>query len=62
MKVRKPTAEYFGKVVAGTGLRPEEIVFVDDAQSNVDAAAALGFQAIHFVPGGDLRKTLKAYI
>jgi putative hydrolase of the HAD superfamily len=43
---RKPDAVAFMALAEGMQLAPHDIVFVDDAATNVDAARALGFQAL----------------
>ena len=43
---RKPDAIAFMALAEGMGLAPHEIVFVDDAVGNVEAARTLGFQAL----------------
>jgi HAD superfamily hydrolase (TIGR01493 family) len=46
--VRKPDPKIYERVLAETGCRPREILFVDDRMGNVAAAAALGIRAEHF--------------
>jgi putative hydrolase of the HAD superfamily len=43
---RKPDPVAFMALAEGMRLAPHEIVFVDDAATNVEAARALGFQAL----------------
>lgn len=50
-KCIKPDAEIFERVVSKLGIQPEETLFFDDSQANVDAAAALGFNIMHVAPG-----------
>ena len=42
----KPEAAIYRHVIQETGLRPEDILFIDDRQENLDAAAAEGFQVL----------------
>lgn len=42
--VAKPDKKIFDAVVRKFGVRPEETLFFDDSQTNLDAAAALGFR------------------
>jgi putative hydrolase of the HAD superfamily len=44
--VRKPEPAAFAALERAMGLEPAAIVFVDDAPRNVEAARALGFQAL----------------
>ena len=43
---RKPDAVAFMALAEGLALAPHDIVFVDDAEANVEAAGALGFRAL----------------
>lgn len=43
MHMSKPNADIFLAVLEQLGARPEECLFIDDAQANVDAAQALGY-------------------
>lgn len=56
--VCKPEPALFEILLERVGRRAEECVFIDDALVNVRAAAALGFQAIHFVSPVELRREL----
>lgn len=41
------------------GLKPGELVFIDDVKKNVEAAQALGWHGIHHVDAGQTRAQLK---
>ena len=69
MKLLKPGLEIYRQALReaiadyadrrnGEVLNPSEVLFVDDSQANVDAAKAAGMQAVHYIPGTDLRATL----
>ena len=58
--VVKPDAEIFRRLLDRFGLDPETTAFIDDAQRNVDAAAALGIQAVRFQGPAALREWLVA--
>lgn len=44
----KPDARIYNLLLSKYGLKPEECVFVDDVQANVDGARAVGMHAILF--------------
>ena len=44
VKAYKPEKEIFEAAVNILGIKPEETLFFDDSQANLDAAAALGFK------------------
>ena len=54
MKMLKPARESFDAAAAEIGLPPEEILFIDDSQRNVDGARAAGWQAALYEQGTDL--------
>ena len=62
LKMLKPSQEIFAHVIGAVDLPPEEMLYVDDSQRNVEAARAAGMQALHHVPGTDLRATLSAVL
>ena len=49
----KPSEAIFRKMIAASGMRPEETLFIDDGQKNVDAAQRLGFAVYMPGPGED---------
>lgn len=54
-KLLKPDARIYQRMIDGTGLAPEQILFIDDSDSNVAAAAALGIRTAKYVIGSSLR-------
>jgi 2-haloacid dehalogenase len=57
-RVAKPDQRIFKVLVERYDLNPAATIFVDDMQQNVDAACALGFQALRFTSAERLRDTL----
>lgn len=47
----KPDAEIFRNTVENLGIEPSETLFFDDSANNVEAAKALGFNAVEVKPG-----------
>jgi len=45
--MRKPEEEIFRHAARTLGLAPEECVFIDDIQANIDASQALGMTGVH---------------
>lgn len=50
----KPNKDIFLLAIDALQTNPEETIFIDDLQANVDAANALGLQGIHFTDADDL--------
>lgn len=50
----KPDHRIYHEVVNKSGRRPESCLFIDDLKANVEAARAVGMQAIQFQNHGDL--------
>lgn len=46
--VLKPEKDIYLELCRRYGLTPEECVFIDDSQANIEAAEKLGFKGIHF--------------
>ena len=61
-RVMKPDAAIFRYTVDKLGIRPEETLFIDDSQANLDAAAALGFATALALPGRGFAETLSSLL
>ncbi len=57
-KCSKPTELIYEKVLAGCGIKAEEIFFLDDSLLNVDVAKSLGFEAAHINEDNDMLKVI----
>ena len=49
----KPDRLIFETVITKCGINPEETLFLDDSQKNLDAAAQLGFKTALVTPGSE---------
>ncbi len=58
-KMLKPDAAIYRRLCEKFGLRPEECLFTDDKQVNVDGALAVGMQAVLFTNAGELAKQIR---
>lgn len=54
----KPDRRIFELAVSRFGVKPEETLFVDDNQYNVDAARALGLSGVRFTGAENLREAI----
>lgn len=52
--LRKPSAEIYRLAADRLGVRPQEVVFVDDRPRNLDAAKAVGFNTVLLDIRGDM--------
>jgi putative hydrolase of the HAD superfamily len=63
MGCRKPDPEYYDRVLEAMGALPEEVLFIDDTQANLDTAAEMGMHTWLFnIQEGDLEKELPAVL
>lgn len=62
MGLRKPDPQIFREVAQRLGRPPAELLFVDDAQRNVDAARKEGWHAIRFESADSLRSAVQAQL
>jgi 2-haloacid dehalogenase len=60
VKLVKPDPRIFRHLLETHGLAPERTVFVDDSETNVRAAIALGMIGIHFAGADRLRRELRS--
>lgn len=56
VKAAKPEKEAFEAVIRDSGIIPEETLFLDDGQANIDMAKSLGFKTYLANQEEDLRK------
>ena len=54
MKMLKPAKAVYEHVINGIGAKPEEILFIDDARDNIEAAQAAGITTLWLRPGMDI--------
>ena len=57
-KTRKPFPDIYQLALDRYGFKAEETLFIDDNQRNIDAAADMGIQTIHFKNPKDLKYNL----
>lgn len=55
---KKPAPQIFWRAIAWAGILPESILYIDDVEGHVQAAAALGMQGIRFVSSRQLEVEL----
>jgi putative hydrolase of the HAD superfamily len=60
LKMAKPDPAIYRHVLKELGTRPEETLFIDDRQVNIDAANAMGFKGVLFTDIDRLRADLVA--
>jgi 2-haloacid dehalogenase len=58
VRLVKPDPRIFQSFCKTFALKPEEIIYIDDLQRNVEAAAKIGMHAIHFTDSASLREQL----
>lgn len=56
----KPERKIFEKTIELLGIKPDETLFFDDSQNNLDAAAELGFGTYLVTPGSEFIDFLKS--
>lgn len=57
----KPEEEIYKRIIKKYKIKPEESIFIDDVQSNLESARKLNFKTILFKNSKELRENLKAY-
>jgi epoxide hydrolase-like predicted phosphatase len=55
-KVKKPTPEAFQLILKKMNAIPEQTIFIDDKQENLDAAKSLGINTVLFTNNQELKK------
>ncbi len=60
VRAAKPEPAIFQLAAQRFGRLPQDLVFLDDVPANVDAARALGWNALHFVDAAQAEAELRA--
>ena len=60
-KCIKPDAKIFETAIEQCQIVPEETIFLDDSQKNLNAAAMLGFNTLLVTPGAEFADLLSIY-
>ena len=55
---KKPSPEIYQKAIEWASVEPQNILFIDDMQRNVEVAVSLGIQGIRFVSAHQLKEEL----
>ncbi len=58
----KPSPEFFRKMLKVLGIKPDECLFIDDGQINIEAAQALGIKSILFTNMSQLERDLNTIL
>ena len=61
MRMRKPEIQAYRFVMKKTGLKPNEILFIDDKTRNVKPAKTLGWNVIVYRNFTQIKKELKTF-
>lgn len=57
--VRKPSRAFYDKVLSITQAKPENSVFIDDREQNLEPARLLGMHGIHYISAAQMSVELK---
>lgn len=60
--IMKPNVEIYMRALERLGIQPEQSIFVDDNDSNVEAAGKLGMRTILFRTGMDITTTVREMV
>ena len=58
----KPEKKFFEYVLENEGVTPEDTVFVDDSQKNIEAASVLGIESFLYTNAKDVEKFLERFL
>lgn len=61
-KLLKPSRKIYEHVLRSEGIRPEQLLFIDDSERNTEAAAALGIRTLHVETNADWPKALADFM
>lgn len=60
-KMRKPFPQFYQLLLNRFGLKPSEVLFIDDNLRNIKAAEQIGIPSIHFTNPAQLQQQLQHY-
>ena len=55
VKASKPGKEIYGYLIKDSGINPEEALFIDDSQANIEMGAQMGLKSMYY----DITKNLE---
>ncbi|MBP9817044.1 MAG: HAD-IA family hydrolase [Candidatus Pacebacteria bacterium] len=61
LKMLKPNRDIFEEAARRCGVAPEEILFIDDAEKNVNGAKAVGMNAFLYTDFASFKRTMARY-
>ena len=59
MGMSKPHQDFYRYILSSEGVKPEDVVFIDDSEENVISAEKLGIHTIWFKDAVSLRSDLE---
>lgn len=62
IEMRKPDENIYNFVIEQAGLTPENTLFIDDTQENIESASRAGWQTFHYDPNDDLSYVVSAVL
>ncbi len=62
LKISKPDARAFEKVIEASGLQPASTLFLDDSPQNIETAKALGFQTVLISPAYGMEQVFETEV
>lgn len=62
IRMRKPDRDIYEYVLADAEILPEQSIFIDDLEPNIEAARALGIQCIHKTPELDIMELMEGLL
>jgi len=61
VRITKPNPAIYRRLLDDNGLKPQDTLFIDDVQKNVDGAKAVGMHAVRFIDADTLRQDFIGY-
>ena len=62
LKMRKPDAEIYQHVLTDTGLKAEEILFIDDKIQNLEYPSSIGMHVLQVANPGEVPEAVRRYL